>query len=287
MEIELDRRPRATETLAPASAELAATENNPFLRMGGLLRAAALSLRYQLVLSGAVLGSIFLAAVHAPIAALVVIAAGFGLYGGMVARDWSRRRWSRDRWLEHPLELTSKYRSEPGGSGLLEQIVNCHEAIRCHVASTDPWMRPSLDEIFSECTDLVFEAARLEKQVANLRVYLSGTRRSALEREHAELLKLADNTESAEARDQLEAAARRKREQIELYKEIQALDDRGRSRIRLIKATLDSVRTRLVKLRARQREAGAAARFSVTERIDALNRSVCDLDFGVTEVFDQ
>lgn len=284
MEIELDR-PKATQILVPTKAKLSPSEREPFLKMGGLLRAAALKLRYQVVLSAAVLGSVLLAALHIPIAAMALVAAGFGLYASMVAHEWSRRRGHREHWLEHPLELTAAYRLRHGGTGMLDQIVGCHEAIRCHVLTSDPRMRGRLEEVFSDCTDLVFEAARLERQVGNLKIYLSTTRRNVLQREHVDLLKLTDNTECTEARQQLDAAAKRKREEIELYDELEALDDRGRSRIHLIKTTLDSVRTRLVKLRACQREATAAARFSVPERVEALHRTVRDLELGVTEVF--
>lgn len=263
------------------------TDREPFLQVGGLLRGAALTMRYQLVLAAAGLGGIILASLYAPVAAMTVIVTGFLLYAMMVARDWSHRRCNPERWIDHPLELTNVYRAEPGGTGLLEQIVSCHETIRVHVASADPQLRDNLDEVFAECTDLVFEAARLEKQVAGLRFYLATTRRNTLEREHAELIKLADKTDCPAARTRLEAAASRKLEQLQLYDEIEALDDRGRAHIRLIKSTLDAVSTRLVKLRAHHREASAAARFSVTERVDALHRAVCDLDSGVAEVFDR
>ena len=261
-----------------------------------LVWAATQRLRNRSVLIGAWLAGLLLVFSGHPWLAFGAGSGGIAAYGGLVLHDLFDPTLIRqvhglrelppqqcevnEAALCHPLEhqVAIDVVEPEDHRELFREIVAAHEGIRIRLATASATVRAALLATYGRCTEMARVAEPLVSRGHELREYLALHSPMVLEGEARSLENCAEESSDAKARLTFRAAAKAKQGHLATYREVQGLCDRIKAQLAVIKASLQSVEARLVKLAA----CDADIEQSASATLDELSQLVC-LDLGSLE----
>lgn len=171
---------------------------------------------------------------------------------------------------------------------LLAGILTSHELVRSRLVAAAPVVREALHDTYRRCTELALIAGRLINRGCRLGAYLSGHRPEGIEGELGMLHAARDETDDSVANAAYKTAIRAKASHLTNYLEVRSLYQRVQGQLNAIKALLESVEVRLVKLEVKAIDAGAAVEDDPARALDeltgALSSELNNFECGIREI---
>jgi hypothetical protein len=226
----------------------------------------------------AMLGGFLALVIGAGIAGLPTLAGcavGFGAvsYSALVLRDLFRPDLAR---LVHgPLGPPLRPEVKPSQLGPQEihtayvDILRAHEDIRIALGRSEG-IREPLRDAYDRLSELVQAAGRVARRGNALQSYLRKHCPQGLETEAAQLEARTGETSDEPAARAFRQAARARRHQLDLYRQIEGLYDRVKARLALVASFLGAVGALVVKLHVLDMEQVEAAGSSISDHLDLL-----------------
>lgn len=283
------------------------SNNNPGtsgLRIRRLLWAAASRLRNRCLLITTSLAGLALVLVGQPWIGLAVASGGGVGYAALVARDLfdpnlirqvhglegstPKLRESNTVSMRHPLHLKTAIEAiEPVDlQDAYASILGRHESIRRRLVSATPMIRESLADTYQRCSELARVSEPLVSRGRHLDRYLRMYRADDLFAELCTLEHATERAEDQQARDAFTTAAESKRRHLQTYCDVQKMYERVTAQLSVIRASLDAVEARLVKLQADGSDLGGDTAASLEEFVGGLSLELSSLESGVETLGD-
>jgi len=242
-----------------------------------LMLAAAMRWPNLLVLVATVATVIAGDAALGPLAALLALCAGTGLFAGLVARDaWSpefRRRVLGPLGAPHRPAVVPEQLEAIELSAAYADVLRAHDGLRVALLDSDG-ADDDLCKVYRRCTDLVVTTGRVARGADSLRRYLGSRSPLHVGAEASRLEGMSSRAGDALVAEAYRLAAHARRRQLELYQQIGNLYDRIEARLALVTAFLSTVEAMVVKLHARDLEQLHEAITSISHEVDELHGDV-------------
>ncbi|HWM85637.1 MAG TPA: hypothetical protein VNO33_07360 [Kofleriaceae bacterium] len=235
---------------------------------------AALFRRRRVALMGGLL-FVVLGAGVAGLPALAGCMLGFGAvsYSAMVLRDVFRPDLAR--LVYGPLGPPLRPEVKPSQLAPQEihaayvEILRAHEDIRVALGRSDGILEP-LRDAYDRLTELVQAAGRVARRGNALQAYLRKYCPQGIESEVTQLEARTGETKDEEAARAFRQAAAARRQQLDIYRQIEGLYDRVKARLALVASFLGAVGALVVKLHVLDLEQVEAAGSSISDHLDLL-----------------
>jgi hypothetical protein len=246
----------------------------PRVERGRSLLRAAMVRRRRLALLGSILVAVIGAgAAGLPTLAGCVLGLGAVSYSAMVLRDVFRPDLAR--LVYGPLGPPLRPEVKPSELGPQEihaayvDILRAHEDVRSALARSDGIVEP-LRDAYDRLSELVQAAGRVARRGNALQAYLRKYCPQGLESEAAQLDVRMGETSDEQAAQAFRQAARARRQQLDIYHQIEGLYDRVKARLALVASFLGAVGALVVKLHVLDLEQVEAAGSSISDHLDLL-----------------
>lgn len=270
----------------------------PRPRLGRLLQAAATRTRNSLTFTLSTLAGLMALANGHIGAGLAVMGAGAAAFGLLVLRDMfdpalirqvhqlahrplalERLGWSPAPHPDLPLlEPAAEHRE------LCASIAGAHAAIRARLEAASPFVRISMRDAYRRCTEMAQLVAPLAARGRELGEYLGREPIETVEEEACALEVLAGQSDDPGAVRDYAAAARTQRAHLEACRQIEGLRDQVTAQLAVIRATLQLVEARLVKLTASDADIDRDLFRAVEELSNLLSLELGSVEAAVREV---
>ncbi len=202
----------------------------------------------------------FLPTVGVPFAVLGILATVFGTI-------FVQRRRYEERYTVDPArvlellnglggdlpETCSRVLASLRDDEVRELLTGClmeYYAIWRHLSSAPPHVTPILGELKSSLDDLLAEILDASARYAELHTYLSDHPRAKLERRVSELAEKARTAQDEPSRQTLARELGQRRKQLATTERIESILPRARERLEAMRATMESLRARVVAVTA-------------------------------------
>jgi hypothetical protein len=238
-----------------------------------LLRAAMVRRGRLAVLGGILVAVIGAGAAGLPTLAGCVLGLGAVSYSAMVLRDVFRPDLAR--LVYGPLGPPLRPEVKPSELGPQEvhaayvDILRAHEDIRSTLVRSEGIIEP-LRDAYDRLSELVQAAGRVARRGNALQSYLRKYCPQGLESEAAQLDLRMGETGDEQAARAFREAARARRQQLDIYRQIEGLYDRVKARLALVASFLGAVGALVVKLHVLDMEQVEAAGSSISDHLDLL-----------------
>lgn len=243
------------------------------VRSPSLLRAALVRRGRLAVFGGLLLVVIGAGVAGLPTLAGLMLGAGAVSYSTLVLRDVFRPDLAR--LVYGPLGPPLRPEVKPSDLGPQEihsayvEILRAHEDIRIALGRSEGILEP-LRDAYDRLSELVQAAGRVARRGNSLQAYLRKYCPQGLESEAAQLDSRTGETSDELAAQAFRQAARARRQQLDIYRQIEGLYDRVKARLALVASFLGAVGALVIKLHVLDLEQVEAAGSSISDHLDLL-----------------